>query len=265
MRLFKLSTLALAAALASGTAMTAKTNDTAGASKTSTVAAGMNKTGETAGAFKIGGASGAVKADGNASGTFKAEVGASATRQASAVVYRLDAARSKFIVRAFAGGALWFKGHDHFVAARDFTGEARLTPGSVSPASLTLVVRAASLAETRDVFTEQQKKIINGELHDIVLEPDKYPEITFKSTDVSAETHSGVFKIKLGGDLTLHGVTRHVTIPADVTLDGQSLRARGEFEIKRSDFNVKATSAFHGTVRVRDRLKVIFDIVARQG
>jgi polyisoprenoid-binding protein YceI len=190
--------------------------------------------------------------------------GASA-RQSSAVVYRLDAARSKFVVRAFAGGALWFKGHDHFVAARDFTGEARLTPGAVSPASLTLAVRAASLAETREVFTEQQKKIIDGELRDIVLEPDKYPEITFSSTDVTVEPAGGdLFRLKLGGDLTLRGVTRHVTIPVEVTLRGDTLRARGEFSVSRGDFKVPATSAFHGTVRVRDRLKVSFDIVARR-
>jgi polyisoprenoid-binding protein YceI len=197
-------------------------------------------------------------------GSAQTSSGAATARQASAVVYRLDAARSKFVVRAFAGGALWFKGHDHLVAARDFTGEARLTPGPVSPASLTLSVRTASLAETRDVFTEQQKKIIDGELRDIVLEPAKYPEITFKSTDVSAEVRGGVFRVRLGGDLTLHGVTRHVVIPAEVTLDGQALHARGEFDIKRSDFNVKATAAFHGTVRIRNRLKVIFDIVAEK-
>ena len=194
--------------------------------------------------------------------TAKTAGGPRAAAGQSSVVYKLDAARSKFLIRAFAGGVLWFKGHDHFVAARDFDGEARLTPGSVNPASLTLNVRAASLAETRDVFTEQQKKIINGELRDIVLEPDKYPEITFKSTEVTAEARGGVFKVKLGGDLTLRGVTRHVSIPAEVTLEGDSLRARGEFEIKRGDFKVPATSAFHGTVRVRDRLKVMFDIVA---
>ena len=184
-------------------------------------------------------------------------------RQAAAV-YRLDAARSKFMIRAFAGGLLWFKGHDHLVAARDFTGEARLTPGAVSPASLNVTVRAASLAETRDVFTEQQKQIINRELREVVLEPDKYPEITFRSTGVEAKAAGGVFEVRLTGDLTLHGVTRRVTIPADVTVAGDDLRARGQFHIERSDFNVKATSAFHGTVRVRDKLKVMFDIVARQ-
>ena len=187
------------------------------------------------------------------------------TPSPQAAVYRLDPARSTFMIRAYAGGLLWFKGHDHFVRAQDFAGEARLTPGSVSPASLTLSVRAASLAETREVFTDQQKKIINGELRDIVLEPDKYPDITFKSTEVAIEPRGGdLFALKLGGDLTLRGVTRHVTIPAEVTVRGDEIRARGEFDIKRSDFKVPAPSAFHGTVRVRDKLKVVFDIVARR-
>ena len=178
--------------------------------------------------------------------------------------YRLDAGSSRFMVRAFSGGLLWFKGHDHFIAVRDFAGEAQLTPGAVSPASLQMTVRADSLAETRDIFTEQQKQIINRELREIVLETEKYPEITFKSTDVTGELDGGQFEAKIGGDLTLHGVTRHIVIPAQVTLSDDTLRARGEFTVNRSDYKVKATSALHGTIRVRDRLKFTFDIVARR-
>ncbi len=51
-----------------------------------------------------------------------------------AMRYRIDAAQSSFMIRTFSGGVLWFKGHDHFVAARDFTGEVELTPTSVTPA-----------------------------------------------------------------------------------------------------------------------------------
>ena len=178
--------------------------------------------------------------------------------------YRLDASRSQFMVRAFAGGPLFFKGHDHFVKVGDFDGEAELTPGALSPASLRLRVRADSLEETRGVFTEQQKQIINKELREIVLESAKYPEITFKSTEITGRLTGGQFEAKVGGELTLHGVTRHIVIPATVTLSGNELRARGEFTVKRGDYKVKATSAFHGMVRVRDRLKFTFDIVAHQ-
>ncbi|HYX41463.1 MAG TPA: YceI family protein [Pyrinomonadaceae bacterium] len=179
--------------------------------------------------------------------------------------YKLDASQSQFMVRAFAGGLLFFKGHDHFVKVGDFTGEAELTPGALSPAALHLRVRADSLEETGAVFTPQQKQIINKELREIVLETAKYPEITFNSTDVKGQVRAGgQYEAKIGGDLTLHGVTRHIVIPATVTLSGNDLRARGEFTVNRNDYKVKATSAVHGLVRVRDKLKFTFDIVAHQ-
>ena len=42
------------------------------------------------------------------------------------------------------------------------------------------------------------------------------------------------------------------------------MRARGKFTVNRGDYNVKATSAVHGLVRVRDKLRFTFDIVGRQ-
>ncbi len=177
--------------------------------------------------------------------------------------YELDATKSTFMVRAFAGGPLWFKGHDHFIAVRDFTGEVTLTPQAISPASLQMRIKSDSLVETRDVFTEQQKQIINKELREIVLETAKYPEITFKSTGVTGSlSRAGSFDAKIEGELMMHGVTHRIVIPAQVTVGANDLRAKGEFTVNRSDFGVNATSAFHGLVRVRDRLKFTFDIVA---
>src|SRR5437667_3451953 len=97
------------------------------------------------------------------------------------VRYRLDASESKFIAHALRGGLLWFKGHDHLVVAREFTGEAEITPDSITPASLQLAVKTESMGETSSVFTEQQKQIINKELREIVLLTAQYPEIVFKS------------------------------------------------------------------------------------
>ena len=169
------------------------------------------------------------------------------------------------MVRAFAGGLLWFKGKDHFIAVRDFSGEATATEGTIIPATLQLTIKSDSLVETRDIFTEQEKQIINKELREIVLETEKYPEITFRSTSVTGKLNpNGQFEARIDGDLTLHGVTRRITIPADVTVTGNDLRARGEFTVERGDFNVKATSAVHGMVRVRDKLKFTFDIVGHR-
>ena len=192
--------------------------------------------------------------------------GNSLDQQANTTIrYRLDPAQSKFIAHALRGGLLWFKGHEHLVAAREFTGEAQITPDRITPASLQLAVKTDSMVETSDAFTEPQKQIINKELREIVLEPAKYPEIVFKSTEVKGKLLSpGQYDLKIGGDLTLHGVTKHIEIPAKVTVTGRDLRAVGEFSIDRSDFNVKATSAFQGMVRVRKKVKFTFDIVGHR-
>ncbi len=183
----------------------------------------------------------------------------------SASRYQLDAAASKFIAHAFAGGLFWFKGHDHLVAVRNFTGEAVLDPDALTNSSLQITAKAASMEETSSVFTSAQKQIINKELREIVLLPDQYPDIVFRSTQVTGKSvGSGQYNLKIAGNLTLHGVTRPATIPTTVTVSGNEIRAQGEFSIDRGDFNVKATSAFHGLVRVRDKVKFEFDIVGRR-
>jgi polyisoprenoid-binding protein YceI len=169
------------------------------------------------------------------------------------------------MAHANAGGLLWFKGHNHHLDAGDFSGQVEITEGTVTPASLRLVVKAASLHETGADFTEPQKQIINKELHDIVLLPDQYPDIIFQSTNVTVKNATADrYEVKIDGDLTLHGVTRRITIPAVVTLSGNNLRAAGEFSIDRDDYKVKATSAFHGMVRVKNNIKFDFDIVGHR-
>ncbi|MFN2532334.1 MAG: YceI family protein [Pyrinomonadaceae bacterium] len=183
----------------------------------------------------------------------------------SSTRYVLDSKEGKFIAHAYAGGLLWFKGHDHYVAARNFAGEASITAGTIIPASLRLVVKAGSLEETGAVFTAAQKQIINKELREIVLEPDKYPDIVFQSSSVTGKSlGNDQYDVRIAGSLTLHGVTHPVTIPARVTLTGNDLRAVGEFTIDRDDYKVKATSAVHGLVTVKDKIKFEFDIVGHR-
>ena len=189
----------------------------------------------------------------------------STTTPPATVTYNLDAGQSKFMAHANRSGLLWFKGHSHHLAESDFSGQVEITPDTITPASLHLVVKAASLHETGADFTEPQKQIINKELKDIVLLPDQYPDITFQSTNVTSKgLGGGRYEVKINGNLTLHGVTRPITIPATVTLNGSTLRAVGEFSIDRDDYKVKATSAFHGMVRVDDDIKFEFDILGRR-
>ena len=69
---------------------------------------------------------------------------------------------------------------------------------------------------------------------------------------------------KIAGDLSLHGVTRPIMIPAYVTLLGDMLRANGDFSILQTDFGMKLASAAGGALKLKDELKLSFDVVARR-
>jgi polyisoprenoid-binding protein YceI len=198
----------------------------------------------------------------NDSKTVVADVNAS--QPTESVRYHLDASKSKFMVYANRTGLAYFKGKSHEIAARDFDGEASLDLTALNPASLQMTIRAASLEETRPIYTAKEKGIINKELNEIVLETAKYPEITFKSTDVKGGLKNGTFDLKIGGDITLHGVTKHIVIPATVTIEGDMLHAKGEFKLNRKAYNVNATEAFHGLVKVKHVLRFSFDIIAER-
>jgi polyisoprenoid-binding protein YceI len=181
------------------------------------------------------------------------------------VRYRLDAGQSRLVIDANASGLLWFLGHNHHIAARDFTGEAGLTASTVEPGSLQMTIKTESLAETGEHFTEQQKQIINNSMHKEVLETAKYPEAIFKSTNVSAKkTGENQYEARVEGDLTLHGVTRHILIPTQVIVNGDTLRASGKFEFDRDDYKIKTHSIKWGTIRVDDDMKLSFNIVAHR-
>jgi polyisoprenoid-binding protein YceI len=177
--------------------------------------------------------------------------------------YKISAGESTFIVRAFAGGLLSALAHNHTIAIRDFNGEADFSYGSVEPASLRLTIVADSLSIT-DKVSEGDKKKIQSTMREEVLEVSTYPEITFKSSSVSAtKTGEAQFQAKISGDLTLHGVTKPLTITAGLEFGDKVLRAKGTFALKQTSFGIKPVSLAGGTIKVKDELKFTFDIVAR--
>ena len=176
--------------------------------------------------------------------------------------YKIDSAQSHFSVKAFAGGLLSAFAHDHNIAIKDFSGEAEFTYGTVQPASLRMTIKASSLFVTDKVSASDKQKI-EGTMRDEVLEIAKYPEITFRSTGVTAtKAGGGQYQARIVGEITLHGATRPLTIPALLEFGDKTLRARGTFALKQSSFEIKPVSVAGGTIKVKDELKFSFDIVA---
>lgn len=91
-----------------------------------------------------------------------------------------------------------------------------------------------------------------------VLETALYPEIVYECSRVTASGGGDRYWEALNGELTLHGVTRSLPILARVSLDGNKLRALGEFKLQQKDYGIAPVPAAAGTIRVKDELRFTF-------
>lgn len=183
----------------------------------------------------------------------------------SVVSYNIDLGQSRFTVQAFATGLLSGFGHNPTIAIRDFAGEIRFAPGTFADASFRLEINANSL-EVIDDVKDKDRREIEEMMHGQVLETSTYPEVVFQSTSITAtRIIEGRYKIRIIGDLTLHGVTRNgIWIQTQVTIAEESLRAKGDFRLKQSDFKIKPVSVAAGALKLKDELKFDFEIVAQK-
>jgi polyisoprenoid-binding protein YceI len=179
-------------------------------------------------------------------------------------VYAIDPGLSRFTVRAFASGVLSALGHSPTLAVRDFEGEARFSPEALDEARLTIKIKASSLSVT-DNMSDKDRRELERNMNQDVLETSSYPEIVFESNKVSAsKAGDGQFFVNLVGTLSLRGVTNDQAVAAQVSLTGDMLRANGAFTVLQSAYGIQPVSVAGGAIKLKDELKCSFDIVARK-
>jgi polyisoprenoid-binding protein YceI len=184
--------------------------------------------------------------------------------QSAAVTYIIDPNMSRFTIRAFATGLLSGFGHNPTIAVRNYKGTAKLSPENLADASLQMKVQADSLTVTDDV-SQKDRQEIETRMKNDVLETSRFPEISFDSTNIVAGPLSeGSLNATISGNLSLHGVQQSLTFNAQVVVNGTTLRGFGEFSVRQTDYDIQLVSVAGGTLKVKDELKVSFDILARQ-
>jgi polyisoprenoid-binding protein YceI len=177
--------------------------------------------------------------------------------------YVIDAHASSFVVQVFSTGLLSAFAHNPKINIKDFQGSVDFVRSgtSLEQAALNFIVRSDSLEVADDVSAKDREEI-HTRMRNDVLESQRYPEIVYESSRVTASGTGDRYWAALAGNLTLHGVTKSLSISARVAVNGDSLRASGEFSLKQSDFGITLVSAAGGTIRVKDELKFTFDIKA---
>lgn len=170
----------------------------------------------------------------------------------SGVLRTIDTEKSVMTVRVFKAGLFSGFAHDHEISAP-------IQEGSFDQAnpSVQLKVDARKLRVVdKDVSDKDRAEIQQTMLGPKVLDSEQFPEIRFRSTRVEHITDR---KWLVHGELNLHGQTRPVGV--DVTEQGGHYR--GTAELKQKDFGINPISLGGGTIKVKNELRVEFDIVGR--
>jgi polyisoprenoid-binding protein YceI len=160
----------------------------------------------------------------------------------------IDTARSKLTVRAFKSGLFSGFADNHEI-------QAPMTSGVIDEAAgrVKFTVESGKMK----VLDPQMKPARRQEVQDRMLGPEvldstRFPEITFESSSVE---HSGDSYV-VHGKLLLHGVTK----PVDVNVRSEGGAYRGTCTLKQHEFGIEPISIAGGTVKVKDELKIEFDI-----
>jgi polyisoprenoid-binding protein YceI len=167
-------------------------------------------------------------------------------------------------VKAFATGMLSAFAHNPTIAIPDFEGEVSVNPEAAEQSSLRMVIHAVSLTVSDDISTKDRREI-NRKMHEEVLETDSFPDVEYACSRVSgSKITEGQNMVTLNGELTLHGVTCSQPVSARVAMNGDTLRATGDFSVRLSDYEIRPITAAGGTIKLKDELKLSFDISARK-
>jgi polyisoprenoid-binding protein YceI len=182
---------------------------------------------------------------------------------AAARTYVVDAGASEVRIHVGKAGAFSFAGHTHEVAA-PVKGEVvadSADPGA-SSVSLTFDAGAMKVAAEGEPAGDPPKveEAMRGPK---MLDVGRFPTITFKSQRVSARPATGgAYDLELAGEMTIHGVTRPLTLPVHVEVAGETLTATGKALLRHDQFGLQPISVA-GVVKVKNEIGVTYRIVAR--
>jgi polyisoprenoid-binding protein YceI len=166
---------------------------------------------------------------------------------------QIDTDRSTLTVMVYKSGLFSGFADDHVI-------DAPIAGGTIAESgalSVTIDVRAADLRVRDPTLSVSKRDDVQARMVGAqVLDTRKYPSISFESTAIEP---NGAERWTVTGRLSIHGQMRPVTFQA-AHANG---RYRGTAVVKQRDFGIAPISIAGGAVKVKDELKIEFDIVPR--
>jgi polyisoprenoid-binding protein YceI len=164
----------------------------------------------------------------------------------------LDTVRSSITIRVYKTGLLSAFGHEHEI-------QANIERGTLDEGKQTVEfsVDARSLrVGDRDISDKDRAQIQATMLGPTVLDSEKFPEIRFHSNTVEPK---GPGQWTVRGELMLHGQSHSVR----VSVSGSHGHYRGSAMLRQRDFGITPVTIAGGSIKVKDEVRLDFEIVAK--
>lgn len=187
--------------------------------------------------------------------------------------YVVDAARSDVHWLVYKAGALARLGHNHTVGVGDLRGDVAVNSADVSKSQFELQFTVANLVvddpELRRTLGSDFASVPSADdiagtrtnmLSERVLDGAKYPQIRITGTGPVAAGGRQELAVRV----EMLGRTIDLKVPAEVTIEGGELRAKGEFELNHADLGMKPFSVMAGALQVGEKLSFTYDVTARR-
>jgi polyisoprenoid-binding protein YceI len=166
----------------------------------------------------------------------------------------IDVNKSSLKIRVFKSGAFSAFAHDHEVQAP--IDEGKIDSSARPSVQLRVDSRKMRVLDP-DISVEKRTEIQHTMEGTAVLDVAHFPEISYRSTAI---TKTGDAHWEVRGNLNLHGQNQLVVVV--VSLEGGHYRGSASF--KQSDFGISPIRIAGGTVKVKDEVKIEFDMVPLQ-
>ncbi|ARC58033.1 Protein YceI [Frondihabitans sp. 762G35] len=124
------------------------------------------------------------------------------------------------------------------------------------------VTKATVDVDVASIATDSANR--DSYFRDTALQVGSFPKATFaltKPLENAVPTSGAVTTSEATGTLTMHGVTKSVTVPLKAVLSGSTIQVSGSIPVTFADYGVQAPSL--GFVKVQDQGKVEFLVSAK--
>jgi len=110
-----------------------------------------------------------------------------------------------------------------------------------------------------------EKGLMQEHFNENYMESDKFPKADFKGTVANISSvnfaKDGVYKVKVSGKLTMHGVTKDITTDGTVTVKGGVPTVNSKFNVAPADYGIKIPSM--AASKIASKIEVTVDCLLK--